>query len=238
MASRVQWKLHARFRTGEKSEIISNTYLSLCTTEILTALYWDINGPKTKPGLHGRKREISLLDIGAGNCKLLSVFKDIASSQPLLDEVYYNEIPRADEMIEKSVIAVKELTSYKEKLNVVYANGEEDNISLHQFVLTLKNNPIENIDLSSLEIFTHFKLTDKEWLLEKISNYELPTSKRYHREHNVVKINKYMAIEKSQILINNMPEEAFVIGTDFNERATCWIVKSYSANKSLNILAN
>ena len=25
------------------------------TTEILTALYWDINGPKTKPGLHGRK---------------------------------------------------------------------------------------------------------------------------------------------------------------------------------------
>ena len=188
------------------------------TTEILTALYWDINGPKTKPGLHGRKREISLLDIGAGNCKLLSVFKDIASSQPLLDEVYYNEIPRADEMIEKSVIAVKELTSYKEKLNVVYANGEEDNINLHQFVLTLKNNPIENIDLSSLEIFTHFKLTDKEWLLEKISNYELPTSKRYHREHNVVKINKYMAIEKSQILINNMPEEAFVIGTDFKEQ--------------------
>ena len=188
------------------------------TTEILTALYWDINGPKTKPGLHGRKREISLLDIGAGNCKLLSVFKDIASSQPLLDEVYYNEIPRADEMIEKSVIAVKELTSYKEKLNVVYANGEEDNINLHQFVLTLKNNPIENIDLSSLEIFTHFKLTDKEWLLEKISNYELPTSKRYHREHNVVKINKYMAIEKSQILINNMPEETFVIGTDFNEQ--------------------
>lgn len=27
-----------------------------------------------------------------------------------------------------------------------------------------------------------------------------------------------MAIEKSQILINNMPEEAFVIGTDFNEQ--------------------
>ena len=213
--------MHARFRTGEKSEIISNTYLSLSTTEILTALYWDINGPKTKPGLHGRKREISLLDIGAGNCKLLSVFKDIASSQPLLDEVYYNEIPRADEMIEKSVIAVKKLTSYKERLDVVYANGEEDNISLHQFVLTLKNNPIENIDLSSLEIFTHFKLTDKDFLLEKISNYELPTRKRHYREHNVVKINKYMAIEKSQILINNMPDEVFVIGTDFNERATC-----------------
>ena len=195
------------------------------TTEILTALYWDLLPQKREDSFEdnffGVNKHITLLDIGAGNCKLLSVFKDIASSQPLLDEVYYEEIHRADEMMEKSVIAVKELTSYKEKLNVVYANGEEDNISLHQFVLTLKNNPIENIDLSSLEIFTHFKLTDKDWLLEKISNYELPTSTRYYREHNVVKINKYMAIEKSQILINNMPEEAFVIGTDFNERATC-----------------
>ena len=195
------------------------------TTEILTALYWDLLPQKREDSFEdnffGVNKHITLLDIGAGNCKLLSVFKDIASSQPLLDEVYYEEIPRADEMIEKSVIAVKKLTSYKERLDVVYANGEEDNISLHQFVLTLKNNPIENIDLSSLEIFTHFKLTDKDWLLEKISNYELPTRKRYYREHNVVKINKYMAIEKSQILINNMPEEAFVIGTDFNERATC-----------------
>ena len=43
---------------------------------------------------------------------MLSVFKDIASSQPLLDEVYYEEIHRADEMIEKSVTAVKQLTNY------------------------------------------------------------------------------------------------------------------------------
>ncbi|UXC30461.1 DUF4942 domain-containing protein [Aliarcobacter butzleri] len=188
------------------------------TREILEALYWDINGPISEPGFSGKERDISLLDVGAGNCKLLSVFKDIASSQPLLDEVYYEEIPRADEMIEKSVIAVKKLTSYKEKLNVVYANGEEDNITLHQFVLTLKNNPIENIDLSSLEIFTHFKFTDKDFLLKKISNYELPTRKRHYRENNVVRINKYMAIEKSQILINNMPDEVFVVGTDFNEQ--------------------
>lgn len=188
------------------------------TTEILTALYWDINGPVIEPGFIGRKKSISMLDIGAGSCKLLSVFKDIASSQPLLDEVYYEEIPRSSEMIEKSVIAVKKLTSYKEKLNVVYANGEEDNISLHQFMLTLKNNPIENIDLTSLDVFTNFKITDKELLLKKILDYELPTRTRYHKENNVVKINKYMAIEKSQILINNMPDEVFVVGTYFNEQ--------------------
>lgn len=29
MASRVRWKSHARFRAGEKTEIISNSYLSL-----------------------------------------------------------------------------------------------------------------------------------------------------------------------------------------------------------------
>ena len=193
------------------------------TTEILTALYWDINGPKTKPGLHGRKREISLLDIGAGNCKLLSVFKDIASLQPLLDEVYYNEIPRADEMMKKSVTTIKQFTNYGRWLDVVFADGEESNIDLHQFVLTLNNNPIENIDLSMLEQEDKKSsyVCNKEHLMNLLENYELPTRIRSSRENNVVKINKYMAIEKSQILINNMPEETFVIGTDFNERATC-----------------
>ena len=32
MASRVSWKVHARFRAGEKKEIISNSYLSLLST--------------------------------------------------------------------------------------------------------------------------------------------------------------------------------------------------------------
>lgn len=189
------------------------------TREILESLYWDIlqKNPNPNP-FNGKKIAISLLDIGAGNCKLFSVFKDIANSQPLLDEVFYEEIHKAEEMMQKSVITVKELTDSKEKMNVIFSDGDEENIDLHQFILTLKNNPIENIDLSSLEIFTHFKITDKELLLKKISEYKLPTRRRYYRENNVIKFDKYMAIEKSQILINNMPEEVFVMGTDFNEQ--------------------
>lgn len=195
------------------------------TTEILTALYWDILPKKREDSFEdnffGVNKSISLLDIGAGNCKLLSVFKDIASSQPLLDEVYYEEIHRADEMIEKSVTAVKQLTNYGRSLDVVFADGEESNIDLHQFVLTLNNNPIENINLSMLEQEDKKSsyVNNKEYLISLLENYELPTRTRSSRENNVVKINKYMAIEKSQILINNMPEEVFVMGADFNEQA-------------------
>lgn len=192
------------------------------TREILEALYWDINGPVETSSYRGKTKNIDLLDIGAGNCKLFSVFKDIANSQPLLDEVFYEEIHRAEAMMQKSVITVKELTDYKEKMNVVFEDGEEANINLHQFMLTLKNNPIENIDLSLLkEAETSLSINDKDLLLKKIEEYELPTRIRNDRENNQVKIGKYMAIEKSQILINNMPEEVFVMGTDFNERATC-----------------
>ncbi len=194
------------------------------TTEILTALYWDILPKKREDSFEdnffGVNKSISLLDIGSGNCKLLSVFKDIASSQPLLDEVYYEEIHRADEMMKKSIAAVKQLTGHR-RLDVVFADGEESNIDLHQFVLTLNNNPIENIDLSLLEQEDKKNSYNKEHLVYLLENYELPTRIRSSRENNVVKINKYMAIEKSQILINNMPDEVFVVGTDFNERATC-----------------
>ena len=194
------------------------------TTEILTALYWDILPKKREDSFEdnffGVNKSISLLDIGAGNCKLLSAFKDIASLQPLLDEVYYEEIHRADEMMKKSIAAVKQLTGHR-RLDVVFADGEESNIDLHQFVLTLNNNPIENIDLTRLEQEDKKNSYNKELLVYLLENYELPTRIRSSRENNVVKINKYMAIEKSQILINNMPEETFVIGTDFNERATC-----------------
>ena len=194
------------------------------TTEILTALYWDILPKKREDSFEdnffGVNKSISLLDIGAGNCKLLSAFKDIASLQPLLDEVYYEEIHRADEMMKKSIAAVKQLTGHR-RLDVVFADGEESNIDLHQFVLTLNNNPIENIDLSLLEQEDKKNSYNKEHLVYLLENYELPTRIRSSRENNVVKINKYMAIEKSQILINNMPDEVFVVGTDFNERATC-----------------
>jgi len=37
------------------------------------------------------------------------------------------------------------------------------------------------------------------------------------KEGTTVSISKYMAIEKSQILINNMPPEVFIVGTDFHE---------------------
>lgn len=192
------------------------------TREILEALYWDIL-PKRKNSLEhnffGVNRSISLLDIGAGHCKLLSVFKDIADSQPLLDEVYYEEIHRAEEMMQKSVKSVKELTEYGRRMKVVFSDDEEMNIDLHQFVLTLKNNPIENIDLSLLEINERgLSNTNKERLLDSLETYKLPTRTRYDRENNVIKLDKYMAIEKSQILINNMPDEVFIVGTNFHEQ--------------------
>lgn len=194
------------------------------TTEILTALYWDLLPQKREDSFEdnffGVNKNITLLDIGAGNCKLLSVFKDIASSQPLLDEVYYEEIHRADEMMKKSVTTIKQFTNYGGRMDVVFADGEECNIDLHQFVLTLNNNPVENIDLSMLEQEDKKSsyVCNKEHLMNLLENYELPTRIRSSRENNVVKINKYMAIEKSQILINNMPEEVFVMGADFNEQ--------------------
>lgn len=57
------------------------------TREIIETLYWDINGRKSgEECFRGHYLKISLLDIGAGNCKLFNTFKDIAESQPLLDE--------------------------------------------------------------------------------------------------------------------------------------------------------
>ena len=51
------------------------------TTEILTALYWDLLPQKREDSFEdnffGVNKNITLLDIGAGNCKLLSVFKDM-----------------------------------------------------------------------------------------------------------------------------------------------------------------
>lgn len=52
---------------------------------------------------------------------------------------------------------------------------------------------------------------------------EVSESKLTHDEHgnkengDQIGINKYMVIEKSQILINKMPSDTFVVGTDFNE---------------------
>mgnify|MGYP000928682419 FL=1 len=51
------------------------------TREIIEAMYWDINGPlKSEKDYRAEAQRISLLDIGAGNCKLYEIFKEIAES--------------------------------------------------------------------------------------------------------------------------------------------------------------
>jgi len=57
------------------------------TREIIEAMYWDINGEKLgEETFQASKKRVSILDAGAGNGKLLSVFKEIAQEQPLLSE--------------------------------------------------------------------------------------------------------------------------------------------------------
>lgn len=110
------------------------------TNEILDAVYWDIKSHKINIGYGDKSiverkgvdiqyeyQSISILDIGAGNCKLLDRFSEISESQLLHDK-----------------------------------NGNRE-------------------------------------------------------KGNMLGINKYLAIEKSQILISKMPKEVIVIGTDFNE---------------------
>ena len=120
------------------------------TREIIEAMYWDIkshnknyfyNDGRVDNSRKLFKHEyssISLLDIGAGNCKA------------------YNTI---NEISKENYIAME--------------------------------NPIEN----GKEIY----ISDQERRSEQLG------------------INKYMVIEKSQILINTMPREALVVGVDFDE---------------------
>lgn len=111
------------------------------TKEIIDAMYWDIRGDKREgEGTYRcEQKHISMLDIGAGNCKIFSTIQAIADEQPVLDEWYYRDTKDR---------------SYR-------------------------------------------------------SDYE--------RLANRVNITKYMAIEKSQILIDAMPHNVFVVGTEFNE---------------------
>lgn len=111
------------------------------TKEIIEAMYWDLFGDKREgEGTYRcESKSVSLLDIGAGTCKVFSTIKAIADEQPTLNEWYYR-------------------------------NAE-----------------------------------DKSWRSE------------HERLANRVNITKYMAIEKSQTLIDNMPHDVFVVGTEFNE---------------------
>lgn len=110
------------------------------TREIIEAMYWDLIGKRVgEEELRASGKRFSLLDIGAGNCKLLTTIKDISEEQPLLNEYYIRD-------------------------------------------------------------------TDSK---QKRCDYE--------RFANRIFINKYLVIEKSQILLDNMPSEAIVVGTDFKE---------------------
>ncbi|TDA63607.1 DUF4942 domain-containing protein [Sulfuricurvum sp. IAE1] len=111
------------------------------TREIIEAMYWDIRGEEREDESVYRceRKHVSILDIGAGNCKLFSTIRAIADEQPDLDDYYY------------------------------HAGGSKS-------------------------------IRDG-----------------YEKRPNQVHISKYMAIEKSQTLIDAMPNDVFVVGTDFNE---------------------
>lgn len=114
------------------------------TREIIEAMYWDLLGKKVgEETYRAEGRRYSMLDIGAGNCKVFNTIKEIAEEQPLLEKIWYAKKGTKDEY-----------TGYR---------------------------------------------NDSERLANRVI------------------ITKYMAIEKSDILIEQMPKETLVVGTDFHE---------------------
>jgi hypothetical protein len=114
------------------------------TREIIEAMYWDLLGDKVDESTYrANGRRFSMLDIGAGNCKVFNTIKQIAEDQPLLEQYHYR-----------------------------YKGTEQEN---------------------------------KSWRNDN------------ERLANRVFIDKYMAIEKSQLLIELMPKEALVVGVNFHE---------------------
>ena len=194
------------------------------TREIIEAMYWDMNGPlKSEKDYRAEALSISLLDIGAGNCKLYEIFKEIAESQPMLEQYYYH--PINDVEYYSKCIPLKIIDRINSRdLRVIFKdeNNEEfeKELLMDEFMIMLKNTTIESIDFSSLE-WQHERLdrTEKLIVLEKIDNYEPRHSYRNDSERlaNRIYFEEYMAIEKSQTLIDNMPNNVFVVGTDFNE---------------------
>ena len=114
------------------------------TKEIIEAMYWDLLGEKVgEETYRAEGRRYSMLDIGAGNCKVFNTIKEIAEEQPLLEKIWYAK------------------------------KGTKDEYTRHR--------------------------------------------NDYERLANRVIITKYMAIEKSEILIDQMPKETLVVGTNFHE---------------------
>lgn len=110
------------------------------TREIIEAMYWELLGTKKDESYYRLAgKSYSIIDIGAGNCKLLKTFQQIANEQPLLNEYYIHP--------------------------------------------------------------------------DKSKSFRNPSE----RFANRVSFSKYMVMEKSQILLDNMPDNAVVVGTDFWE---------------------
>ena len=194
------------------------------TREIIEAMYWDMNGPlKSEKDYRAEALKVSLLDIGAGNCKLYEIFKEIAESQPIMEQYFYRTPTDAEHYEKLEIKKVLSLKEYRRRMVVVLNDGNEDfedEIHMDQFMLMIPNSNLDEIDFSNLE-FTEPNLTasEKVILLDNIKNYEKPKSYRNDSERlaNRIYFEKYMAIEKSQTLIDNMPNNVFVVGTDFNE---------------------
>lgn len=186
------------------------------TREIIEAMYWDLLPNKyNESNYRADGKKLSFLDIGAGNCKLFNTFKEIAESQPLLNELYYYPIDNAEYYCK--CVPLKIINRLDARDLIVVFKDEfneeiEKELRMDEFMLMFKNTMIENIDMSFLE-WKHEKLnrTEKEIVLEKIEKYKPSSSHRnkYERLANRVLITKYMAIEKSQILIENMPDDVF-----------------------------
>lgn len=125
------------------------------TREIIEAMYWDMNGPlKSEKDYRAEALKVSLLDIGAGNCKLYEIFKEIAESQPMLEQYYYH--PINDVEYYSKCIPLKIIDRINSRdLRVIFKdeNNEEfeKELLMDEFMIMLKNTTIESIDFSSLD---------------------------------------------------------------------------------------
>ena len=70
------------------------------TKEIIEAMYWDLLGDKVgEETYRACGKRFTMLDIGAGDCKVLKTIKEIAKSQPPLSETYIGSKGEKDEYI-------------------------------------------------------------------------------------------------------------------------------------------
>ena len=124
------------------------------TREIIEAMYWDMNGPlKSEKDYRAEALKVSLLDIGAGNCKLYEIFKEIAESQPIMEQYFYRTPTDAEHYEKLEIKKVLSLKEYRRRMVVVLNDGNEDfedEIHMDQFMLMIPNSNLDEIDFSNL----------------------------------------------------------------------------------------